>query len=323
MFTACLRVAARIDGCTTIFAAGGRTSSFSVVNGAEPFFSRARAFETCVVSSPSDALGDALGVIEPSELPRPPAEPASSTASTEPRRSAVSVSAFFSPLSRGVGDRAFAIAAPAPPPTPARGNSTVKKKRVPTSSTLTKSISPPMHSTMDLVMTKPKPVPFSFAARCSAGWQNGTNNACCFAAGIPTPLSRTSKVTRELRGVKACAKSAKSALSSSSLHALPPRFAFAEEKEELESSDVSASRATSVTVTTSSTSASRPTTPVLYFTALSTKFTQHCRKRKKSPTNAVLKCSGVARVTTISGRFSLRAFFAFAAVRTDVSDVSV
>jgi len=100
----------------------------------------------------------------------------------------------------------------------------VKKKRVPTSSTLTKSISPPMHSTMDLVMTKPKPVPFSFAARCSAGWQNGTNNACCFAAGMPTPLSRTSKVTRELLGVKACAKSAKSALSSSSLHALPPEI---------------------------------------------------------------------------------------------------
>mgnify|MGYP004289545075 CR=1 FL=1 len=38
------------------------------------------------------------------------------------------------------------------------------------------------------------------AARCSAGWQNGTNSACCFAAGMPTPLSRTSKVIRARRG---------------------------------------------------------------------------------------------------------------------------
>ena len=164
-----------------------------------------------------------------------------------------------------------------------------------------------MHSTMDLVMTKPSPVPFSFAARCSAGWQNGTNSACCFAAGMPTPLSRTSKVIRARRG---WAKSKKSALSSSSSFARGGAFAGG------------AFRGSSLTVTTSSTSASRPTTPVLYFTALSTKLTQHCRRRKKSPTNAVLKCSGVASVTTTSGRLSglssrdLKTFVSFAFATT-------
>ena len=43
-------------------------------------------------------------------------------------------------------------------------NSTVKKNLVPLSSVDSKSISPPRHSMMLLVMTRPSPVPFSFAA---------------------------------------------------------------------------------------------------------------------------------------------------------------
>ena len=106
---------------------------------------------------------------------------------------------------------------------------------------------------------------------------------------MPTPLSRTSKVIRARRG---WAKSKKSALSSSSSSADASELFLRETARFARGGAFAggAFRGSSLTVTTSSTSASRPTTPVLYFTALSTKLTQHCRRRKKSPTNAVLKC---------------------------------
>ena len=141
-----------------------------------------------------------------------------------------------------------------------RANSTLKKNLVPLSSSDSKSISPPRHSMIDLVMTRPNPVPFSFAVLWSAGWQNGTKSVCCFAAGMPTPLSAIEKVIMFL--------------SLLDLHCW--------------------------TSMENSTSAVRPSTLELYLMALSTRLTQHCLRRKKSPTNLVLKCSGVARVMTRS-----------------------
>mmetsp|Transcript_6954 Transcript_6954/g.28789 ORF Transcript_6954/g.28789 Transcript_6954/m.28789 type:complete len:328 (+) Transcript_6954:1161-2144(+) len=133
-----------------------------------------------------------------------------------------------------------------------RAKSTLKMNLVPLSSSDSKSISPPRHSMIDLVMTKPNPVPFSFAALWSAGWQNGTNSVCCFAAGMPTPLSAIEKVIMFL--------------SLLDLHCW--------------------------TSMENSTSPVRPSTFELYLMALSTRLTQHCLRRKKSPTSLVLKCSG-------------------------------
>mmetsp|Transcript_17992 Transcript_17992/g.44644 ORF Transcript_17992/g.44644 Transcript_17992/m.44644 type:complete len:318 (-) Transcript_17992:2236-3189(-) len=140
----------------------------------------------------------------------------------------------------------------------ARLKSTLKKNLVPTSSTDSKSISPPMHSMMDLVMTNPSPVPFSFATLWSAGWQKGTNSVCCLDAAMPTPLSSTLKVM------------------------------------ELRSSFLV------VTFMENSTIAVRPSTLELYLMALSTRLTQHWRRRKKSPMKRVLKCSGLAMWITSS-----------------------
>ena len=64
-------------------------------------------------------------------------------------------------------DESSTKSASSPPPSMlaslARTKSRVKKKTVPLPSSDLKSMLPPMHSMMALVMTRPRPVPFSFA----------------------------------------------------------------------------------------------------------------------------------------------------------------
>mmetsp|Transcript_9686 Transcript_9686/g.35941 ORF Transcript_9686/g.35941 Transcript_9686/m.35941 type:complete len:383 (+) Transcript_9686:2359-3507(+) len=150
------------------------------------------------------------------------------------------------------------------------GASNLKKNRVYSFSMDSKSMFPPMHSMMALVITKPRPVPLTFAAVWSAGWQNGTNSACCLSAGIPTPLSLTSNESWEVLGLSGTGRistmNCTSAVRVSFAVAPPCPCCFP--------------------------SAVRASTFELYLIALSTKLMQHCRNRKKSPTNLVLKCSG-------------------------------
>mmetsp|Transcript_9685 Transcript_9685/g.35931 ORF Transcript_9685/g.35931 Transcript_9685/m.35931 type:complete len:225 (+) Transcript_9685:2359-3033(+) len=147
------------------------------------------------------------------------------------------------------------------------GASNLKKNRVYSFSMDSKSMFPPMHSMMALVITKPRPVPLTFAAVWSAGWQNGTNSACFLSAGIPTPLSLTSNESCEVLGLSGTGRISTVNCTSAvraSFTFPPPCLA----------------------------SAVRPSTFELNLIALSTRLMQHCRNRKKSPMNLVLKCSG-------------------------------
>lgn len=76
----------------------------------------------------------------------------------------------------------------------ALGRVSEKETVVPAFSVLCSSMVPPMDSTSDLQMLRPRPLPPYFLDVLVSAWLNGLNSLCSCWAGMPIPVSWIQKV---------------------------------------------------------------------------------------------------------------------------------